>query len=219
MMDFSNNPEILAALLSACISLPIATFTIVLTFLQIRQLSKQTLILQKQVDETRKAMQAQTYISILNRASEMNLSSKLDYVRKLNLEKWSQFQALGAEERNNVRDVVDFFNDLGHLMRNEYIDEERIIKIYYPSILSCHEKLGRWWVDGFREADEQKQISDKEDKLFYKNFEAICDYAAALQVKLKEKKSDSPGITIDARKAIDDVISEYTFRKHIKEKI
>jgi hypothetical protein len=74
--------------------------------------------------------------------------------------------------------VVDFFNDLTHLMRNAYIDDWYIPRLYFPSIRSCAIKLSCWWMKAIRNELREGNL--------YLNFQLLCEYI--LDIKGNESK-------------------------------
>lgn len=152
-------------------------------------------ILVWQVNKSWNAAQLQVYIQILERAQAIQLSEKLDKIRKHDFGKGKplkKYEVLVKHKRDfarEVREVADFFNNLGHLMRYKYVDDTYLLNIYYISLLHFTQIVGTWWIAGFREkqkedlkklfpADSNKiQLCD----LYYTNLETLMDYVLSIQ--------------------------------------
>jgi len=123
----------------------------------------------RQVKQTKKALESQAFLSILDTARRISLSENLDTIRDMpRYEDFKKFESEGAaEQQEAVRSVVDFFNDLSHLIEHRYVTPRHIVGIYTLSIKACKDKLLPWWLEGFRE----KYKSD----YYYSHFETLCD--------------------------------------------
>lgn len=122
----------------------------------------------KQNNLSYKAIQAQTMVMIINHAREIQFSQCMDTIRKLNYKDYKKFKKTETEEvQQQVRRVVDFFNDLMHLIEHDYITREHIIQAYKVSLRDCGEHLLDWWVDGFRE--------ENGNNWYYISFKKICE--------------------------------------------
>lgn len=160
-----------------------------------------------------KALEAQTFVNIQQRAerlgpNEEGYSALLDTVRagikKGGNESVTSYEELEQSDDDGlnarrVRALVDFFNDLAHLMRNGYVDEVVILRIYYPSILTCSYAFKDWWLDSWRKKQKdalsnlpEQKLSEFPTDLFYKNFELLCKYAEYLDYRNKKDISKNP---------------------------
>jgi len=122
----------------------------------------------KQNELSRKAVQAQTFLAVTNTARELQFSKGMDIVRNLSYKNYDVF--ILKESKNTqeqVRAVVDFLNDLMHLIEHEYLTEDHVLKIYYSSIRDCSKHLLPWWLNGFRK--------EHKGKYYYLRFEQLCD--------------------------------------------
>ena len=122
----------------------------------------------KQNNLSYKAIQAQTMVMIFNHAREFKFSQGMDAVRKLNYKDYEKFKKMETEEvQKQIRSIVDFFNDLMHLIEHDYITREHVIQVYKVSLRDCREHLLDWWVDGFRE--------ENGNNWYYISFKKICE--------------------------------------------
>ena len=120
-----------------------------------------------QVHVARKTMQAQTFLRIIDTARSIRFSQGMDIIRSLRYDNYEQFRRSETKEvQGQVRDIVDFVNDLNHLLREKYVTEEQVRQIYSSSIRSCAERLLPWWLWGFRDQHG--------GPYYYKNFEELC---------------------------------------------
>ena len=118
----------------------------------------------------RQSIEAQTFTTLLDRAREIDMSSALDFVGTLKHSEYDIFQKSESQNRQDqIRAVVDFYNDLSHMMRSRYIDDFYPIRIYHPGLLLCAQKLLPWWLDGIRTTRYP---------LLYDNFRWLCQYAS-----------------------------------------
>jgi hypothetical protein len=138
-----------------------AILAAVFTWFQVREAATQNNI-------SREAIQSQTFLMVLNNARELQFSKGMDTIRRLNYKNYTTFKSKESKlAQEQVRTTVDFLNDLMHLIENEYLPEEHVLKIYYSSIRDCSKHLLPWWLDGFRK--EQK------GEYYYLRFEMLCD--------------------------------------------
>jgi hypothetical protein len=127
-----------------------------------------------QVRVARKAMQAQTFLRIIDTAREITFSQGMDTIRSLRHNSYKAFcESESKEVQLHVRKLVDFMNDLNHLVVSKYVPEEQIREIYESSVKACNEHLLPWWLQGFRE--------EHGSPLYYKNFEKLCSRYGACQ--------------------------------------
>lgn len=152
----------------AIIGLSIATVAAWAAIKQNNESIKQTKEAIEQNKLTQLSIQAQTFLTVVNTAREICFSKGMDIIRTLNYSDYHDFKSKESKEaQEQIRAVVDFLNDLMHLIEHSYLSEEQVIKIYYSSIRDCSEHLLPWWVDGFRK--EQK------GKHYYLRFTQLCD--------------------------------------------
>ena len=133
----------------------------------------------------RQSIESQTFTGLLERAREIDISSTLDFIGTLKITDYANYKKNVPQERQEqVRAVVDFFNDLSHMMRGKYIDDFHPMRIYQPALFTCNEKLLPWWVEGLRAETYP---------LLYQNFTWLCEYAAYLEKeKAKTKHHEIP---------------------------
>lgn len=135
----------------------------------------------KQTSLLRSTIEAQTYTTLLERAREIDLSSTIDYINLLTCNDYESFQeSVAPEWQSRIRMAVDYFNDISHLIRNEYLDDYYPIRLYRPTLLTCSRKLLPWWLDGLR---AQRGVTG-----IYNNFQLICEYATYLENEKDAKK-------------------------------
>jgi hypothetical protein len=95
-----------------------------------------------QVYVARKAMQAQTFLRIIDTAREITFSQGMDTIRSLRHNSYKAFcESESKEVQLHVRKLVDFMNDLNHLVVSKYVPEEQIREIYESSVKACNEHL------------------------------------------------------------------------------
>ncbi|MFL6214216.1 MAG: hypothetical protein ACJ74J_10045 [Blastocatellia bacterium] len=144
----------------AIVALIISIFAVVFTY-------KQTSLL-------RRTIEAQTYTTLLERAREIDISSTIDFINSLTCRDFATYQkSVPQEWQSRIRMTVDFFNDISHMIRNEYLDDYYPIRLYRPTLLTCSQKLLPWWLEGIRTSRGITGI--------YNNFQLICEYASYLE--------------------------------------
>ena len=121
----------------------------------------------------RKAIQAQTFLTIVNTAREIKFSKGMDVIRSFKYKSYQEYKSKESEDNQNlVRAVVDFLNDLMHMIKHGYLTEKHVLNIYYVSILACAERLLPWWLDGFRK--------EHGSQYYYENFYQLCEQIKSL---------------------------------------
>jgi hypothetical protein len=127
----------------------------------------------------RQSIESQTFTILLERAREIEMSSTLDFLGTVEFSDYSTFQnSVPPEQQAQIRAVVDFYNDLSHMMRNRYIDDFYPIRVYHPGLLLCARKLLPWWLDGIRATRYS---------LLYDSFKWLCQYAVFLEGEMKQR--------------------------------
>jgi ABC-type nickel/cobalt efflux system permease component RcnA len=135
----------------------------------------------KQNSLSHKAIQAQTFLMVINIARELQFSKGMDIIRRLNYRDYGDFKSNEPKEtQEQIRTVVDFLNDLMHLIEHGYITKEQVTGIYYISIITCSEHLLPWWVNGFRK--------EQGSEYYYLSFESLCD-----KVQSKKERANKQG--------------------------
>jgi hypothetical protein len=134
----------------------------------------------------REAVRAQTFVSIIGYEREINFSQCMDTIRGLgdaDCKDYAKFRKMQPDKEQQIRQVVDFLNHLGHLIRQGYVEPRHILPLYSTSIEACRKKLlGRTdWLAGFR-------VTAKSPG-YYLNFECLCEN---LEKLWKGKKVDWP---------------------------
>ncbi len=75
----------------------------------------------------RKAMQAQTFVTIVNTAREIEFSKGMDKIRSLRYIDYKKFKKSEPKAvQEHIREVVDFLNDIRHLIKHGYLTEEHV---------------------------------------------------------------------------------------------
>ena len=116
----------------------------------------------------RKAIQAQTFLTIVNTAREIEFSRGMDVIRAFRYDNYQDYTSTETQEvKDLVRAVVDFLNDLMHMIKHGYLTEQHVLNIYYLSILACAEHLLPWWLAGFRK--------EQGNPYYYENFNQLCE--------------------------------------------
>jgi hypothetical protein len=140
------------------------------------------IIAARSVSASGKAIRAQTFLSILNTARDIDFSTCMDAVRRLpdrdprldDFEEFDAFEQTAEEDtQRRVRKAIDFLNDIAHLIRHRYLTPEHVLQIYTPSVEACHRKLLDWWVQGFR--------IKYGGKYYYEHFKFLCENVQKLQ--------------------------------------
>src|SRR5262249_38408332 len=129
----------------------------------------------KSADAAGRAIRAQTFLAVLEEARQVKFSDCMDTIRNLHTyNNYDDFEGTESHETQQaVRTAIDFLNDIGHLIRHQYVTRNHILLTYTPSIRACEEKLLPWWLQGFR----RKSGSP----LYYEHFEFLCYNVSALQ--------------------------------------
>ena len=66
----------------------------------------------------------------------------MDTIRSLRYNSYEDFRESESKEvQLHVRKLVDFMNDLNHLVVSKYVPEEQIREIYESSVKACNEHL------------------------------------------------------------------------------
>ena len=121
----------------------------------------------RQTDLNRKALQAQTFVTIVNTARDIHFSEGMDIIRSLNYDNYEKFmKSESKKSQAHIREIIDFLNDLSHMVKHGYLTEEHVLNIYFVSIMDCSERLLPWWVEGFRQ--------ENNNQYYYYNFEQLC---------------------------------------------
>jgi hypothetical protein len=118
----------------------------------------------------RRTLEGDTFVDIQERAERIGLSETMDFVSTFTFKDYKTYQAaVPSAKQNQIRVLVDFFNDLSHLARSRYVNDYYPIRLYSPSLLTCREKMLPWWVEGLRKA--------RANPYLYNNFFYLCEYA------------------------------------------
>ena len=127
----------------------------------------------RQINLNRKAIQAQTFITVINTAREIRFSEGMDIIRGF---KYNSYKTYKTKENKktqlHVREIVDFLNDLMHMIKHGYLTQNHVLSIYYVSILACAEHLLPWWTEGFRK--------EHGSEYYYITFEDLCNQVKSL---------------------------------------
>ena len=116
----------------------------------------------------RKTIQAQTFVAITEKARSVHFSKTMDLIRSLDYRDYDEFKnGVRHEQQEAIRDVVDFLNDVQHMIDSDYVSARQILRIYFLSIRACAERLLPWWLHGFRK--------DQGSLYYYENFERLCE--------------------------------------------
>lgn len=150
----------------------------------------QFVLARQQLSLTRASSSSAVYQSLLERAEHVGLSRALDDVRRLNYDNYDDFRHNESPDvQDRVRCVVDFFNDVQHLLRDDLLNYESVLHIWTLSVLSCADHLwhapswreaefppSSWWLNGFREQNKNDKVFDNDDlaEYFYTGFEILC---------------------------------------------
>jgi hypothetical protein len=123
--------------------------------------------------QARRTMRAQTFLAVLKVGEEIELTKWMDYIRRLNVQSYADFENAATEvEQRGVRSVVDFFNHLGHLAQFKYLTNKQVVRLYWPSLNDIRERLLPWWLAGFR----ARQVG-KHRQWYYETFEWLVEEA------------------------------------------
>ena len=118
----------------------------------------------------RRTLEADTFLTIQERAEKIKLSEAVDLIHTFRFTDYGVYKTtVSAEHQRQVRDLVDFLNDLSHLARDQYIDDYYPVRLYSPALLTCRNKLLDWWVVGLR--------TERSYPYLYNNFNYLCEYA------------------------------------------
>jgi hypothetical protein len=124
----------------------------------------------------RRTLEADAFMRIQERAREIGLSQTADLISAWSFDDYSNYEnTVSPAQRQQVRDLIDFFNDLSHLANDKYINDYHPIALYFPTLRTCKQKLLPWWVNGIRQARKAAGVTDSD--YLYNNFRYLCDYA------------------------------------------
>lgn len=127
----------------------------------------------KQNNLSRVSIQAQTFLTVVNTAREIHFSEGMDIIRGFRYKSYKAYKSKeNTKTQLHVREVVDFLNDLMHMIKHGYLTKEHVLSIYYVSILDCADHLLPWWAEGFRE--------EHGSEYYYITFEDLCNQIKAL---------------------------------------
>jgi hypothetical protein len=105
-----------------------------------------------QLHLNRIAIQAQTFMTIVNTAREIQFSKVMDKIRKFKYTDYKTYKLKESREtQRQVREVVDFLNDVMHMIKHGYLTRHHVLNIYFVSIRACEARLLSWWVEGIRQ--------------------------------------------------------------------
>ena len=128
----------------------------------------------------RESIEAQTFTVLTERSKDINMSSTLDFIGTFSYSDYTTFQkSVPQKKQAEIRAVVDFYNDLSHMIRSRYIDDFYLIRVYHPGLLLCSKKLLPWWLEGVRSTRYS---------LLYDNFKWLCLYASFIDNEMERKK-------------------------------
>jgi len=168
--------EILISLIGtgiAIVGLVIAIITAWAAIKQNNESIKQTTEAIKQNDLNRVAIQAQTFLTVVNTAREIRFSEGMDIIRGFKYKSYKTYKAKEIKQTQlHVREIIDFLNDLMHMIEHGYLTEKQVMSIYYISILACADHLLPWWTEGFRK--------EHSSEFYYITFEDLCNQVKAL---------------------------------------
>ncbi|MBI5963573.1 MAG: hypothetical protein HY863_08885 [Chloroflexi bacterium] len=134
---------------------------------------KQSVEAVKQNKLSQIAIQAQTFLTIVNTAREIRFSEGMDIIRGFKYKNYKTYRSKETRQTQlHVREVVDFLNDLMHMIEHGYLTEKQVMSIYYVSILACANHLVPWWTEGFRE--------EHGSEYYYITFEDLCNQVKSL---------------------------------------
>lgn len=132
-----------------------------------------------QLRQAKEAAQSQVYQTLLDRAERIGLNGALDAVRELSCTTYQEFLGLPPMKQNHVRRVVEFFNEIQHMLPPDakMLTLRYVERLWSQSILNCTNKLwpadqwsedlpDSWWLTGIR--------ADEEHRYFYRGFERLC---------------------------------------------
>lgn len=157
----------------ALIGTIIATISAVIAIITAWAAIKQSKEAMKQNHLSGAAIRAQTFLTVVNTAREIHFSEGMDIIRRFKYKSYKTYKSKESKKTQMlVREVVDFLNDLMHMIKHGYLTQEHVLSIYYVSILDCAEHLLPWWVEGFRE--------EHGSEYYYITFEDLCNQIKAL---------------------------------------
>ncbi|MBC7875799.1 MAG: hypothetical protein H7Y59_01395 [Anaerolineales bacterium] len=103
---------------------------------------KQSIEAVKQNKLSQIAIQAQTFLTVINTAREIHFSEGMDVIRGFKYKNYKTYKSKETKQTQfHVREVVDFLNDLMHMIEHGYLTEKQVMSIYYVSILACANHL------------------------------------------------------------------------------
>jgi hypothetical protein len=139
----------------------------------------------EQLEQARLAAQAQVYLNLLDRAERIGLTDALETVRSIPYtDDLAEYWDIGGDRQKDVKIVVEFFNDVRHLIEASMLDADLVYRLWSLSILNCADHLWlrsswreapeSWWLTGFRQ--ERAHAFAKKDlaKSYYRAFEELC---------------------------------------------
>jgi hypothetical protein len=145
----------------------VAALALVFAYLQIRLVHR--------------TLEADTFTKIQERASEIPLSETIDFINGLSFSDYDAYlkdKGISDRQRERVRAVADFFNDIAHLARDGYVNDLYPMQLYYPSVAVCQRKLSTWWLDGVR-----KHRGEPGGSHLYENLKRFCYYARFFEAR------------------------------------
>jgi hypothetical protein len=120
----------------------------------------------------RRTLTADTFVQIVERAEQIKLSETMDMIDLWSFTEYATYlDRVPIQQQIQLRAVIDFFNDLSHLARSNYVDDYYPVRLYFPSLTTCNRKLLPWWAEGIRTA--------RSNPYLYNNFQVLCEYAQA----------------------------------------
>lgn len=137
-----------------------------------------------QLRQGRELSQFQVYQNLLDRAERVHLNDALAAVRSLTCCTYQEYQALSPATQNHVKRVVEFFNEIQHLIPPDakMLKLQYVERLWGQSILTCTNQLWKagqdardpwdsdcppsWWLTGFRR--------ENGSNYFYRGFERLC---------------------------------------------
>ncbi len=151
----------------------IAIIGLIIAIMTARAAIKQTNEAIKQNSLNRVAIQAQTFLTVVNTAREIHFSEGMDIIRGFKYKSYKTYKSKETKQiQLHVREIIDFLNDLMHMIEHGYLTEKQVMSIYYISILACANHLLPWWTEGFR--------IEHGSEYYYITFEDLCNQVKSL---------------------------------------
>jgi hypothetical protein len=121
---------------------------------------------------TRRAMQAQVFLTLKQLADAVPYDEGLDAIATLNdYNTYEDYLATEPVERRQlINNTIKFLNYAAHLANKKYLPRQHIWDLYFWGYRIARQKLCPWWLEGVRKNEPRR----------FTRFESMCERVSAI---------------------------------------